>query len=54
MGDPSGVLTGDGRGVSLGTGSGVNGHLGDQGGVYVSSPGVLSSPLSKGDIIGST
>ena len=30
MGDPSGVFTGEGHGVSLGTGSGVNGCLGDQ------------------------
>ena len=53
MGDSSGVMTGDGRGVSLGTRSGVDGCLGDQGGTCVSSPGVLSSPLSKGEIIGS-
>ena len=34
--------------------SGVDGCLGDQGGICISSPGVLSSPLSKGEIIGST
>ena len=54
MEDSSGVMTGDGHGVSLGTRSGVAGCLGDQGGICVSSPGVLSSPLSKGDITGST
>ena len=54
MGDTSGVMTGDGHGVSLGTRSGVDGHLGDQGGICISSLGVLSSPLSKGEIIGST
>ena len=30
MGDPSGVLAGDGHSVSLGIRSGVDGHLGDQ------------------------
>ena len=54
MGDPSGVTTGDGRSVSLVTRSGVDGCLGDQGGICVSSPGVLSSSLLKGEIIGST
>ena len=54
MGEPSGVTTGDGCGVSIGTRSGVDGHLGDQGGTSISSPGVLSSPLSKEEIIGST
>ena len=50
MGDSSGVTTGDGPGVSLGTRSGVDGCLGDQEGICISSPGVLSSPLSKGEI----
>ena len=54
MGDSSGVMIGDGCGVCLVTRSGVDGHLGDQGGLCVSSPGVLSSPLLKGEIIGST
>ena len=53
MGDPSGV-TGDGHSVSLETRSGVDGRLGDQGGTSISFPGVLSSPLSKGEITGST
>ena len=54
MGDSSGAMTGEGHGVSLETRSGVDGCLGDQGGICISSPGVLSSPLSKGEIIGST
>ena len=54
MGDPSGVMTGEGHGVSLETRSGVDGCLGDQGGTSISSPGVLSSPLSKGETTGST
>ena len=53
-GDSSGVTTGDGHGVSLETRSDVDGCLGDQGGICISSPRVLSSPLSKGEIIGST
>ena len=53
MGDSSGVTTGDGCGVSLETRSDVDGCLGDQGGICISSSGVLSSPLSKGEIIGS-
>ena len=40
IGDPSGVMTDDSRGVSLGTRSGVDGCLGDQGGTGISSPGV--------------
>ena len=54
MGVPSSVTTGEGHGVFLETRSGVDGCLGDQGGTSISSPGVLSSPLSKGKIIGST
>ena len=54
MGDSSEVTTGDGHGVSLVTRSGVDGCLGDQGGLSVSSPRVLSSSLLKGEIIGST
>ena len=54
MGDSSGVMIGDGHSVSLGARSGIDGHLGDQGGICVSSPEVLSSPLSKGEIMGST
>ena len=38
MGNSSGLMTGDGHGVSLVTRSGVYGHLGDQGGICVSSP----------------
>ena len=54
MGHPSGVLTGNGHCVSLGARFGVDGCLRDKGGICVFSPGVLSSPLSKGEIIGST
>ena len=49
-----GVLTGDGHGVSFGTRSGIDGHSGDQLGIGVSSLGTLFSPLSKGEISGSS
>ena len=45
IGDPSGVTIGDGHSVSLGTRSGVDVCLGDQGGIHISSPADLSSPL---------
>ena len=47
-------LTCVGCGVSFGTRSGIDGCSGDIGGIGVSSLGTLSSPLSKGEIIGST
>ena len=53
-----GVLTGEVSGISLKSGSeswsGENGYSGGLYGIYVSSPGSLSSSLSKGEIIGST
>ena len=53
-GVPFGALIGDICGVSFGTKSGVDGCSGDQQGIGVSSLGTLSSPLSKGEIMGST
>ena len=49
-GVPLGVLTSDGHSVSFGTNSSVDGYSGDPWGTGVT----LSSPLSKGEIIGST
>ena len=48
------MLTGDGHSVSFGPRSGIDGCSGNQYRIGVSSLGTLSSPLSKGEILGST